>query len=288
MSTRTRVGQTTEALTRSRWPLVARLCSNALDSRPTPNAERVTSTDRTGAQPSEAWFATTHWSVVLSARDKASPQSAEALEALCRAYWCPLYAYVRRQGHSPHDAEDLTQEFFSRLLHKDYLHAVAPEKGRFRTFLLVALKRFLADVQDRARAQKRGGGAVPLSIDAERAEQRYCVEPVDQMTPERIYERHWALTLLDRAMSRLGDEFVSAGKADEFEQLKGFLTAERGAIAHAEVAPKLGLSEGALRVAVHRLRRRFRELFREEIANTVASPGEIEEEVRHLMAVLSE
>lgn len=248
----------------------------------------MTSTRAAAPRPSEAWFATTHWSVVLSARDPASSLSERALEELCRAYWGPLYAYLRRQGRSPHDAQDLTQEFFARLLHKDYLRAVDREKGRFRTFLLVALKRFLADESDRARARKRGGGVPCLSLDAEAAEHRYGAEPVDTLTPERLYERHWALALLDRTMARLRQEFVASGKAEEFAILKTFLTAERDAISYAEVAPQLGLSEGALRVAAHRLRRRYRDLFREEIAHTVADPTEIEEEIRHLMAVLSD
>jgi RNA polymerase sigma-70 factor (ECF subfamily) len=226
--------------------------------------------------------------VVLSARDKQSPQSDQALEDLCRTYWCPLYAYVRRQGRSPHDAEDLTQGFFARLLQKDYLRSVAREKGRFRTFLLVALKRFLADEWDHARAQKRGGGTGCISLEAEAAERRYRFEPVEPLTPERVYERHWALTLLDVTLARVRREFDAAGKAEEFERLKVFLTSARGAAPYAKVASELGLSEGALRVAVHRLRRRFRDLFREEIAHTVADPAEIEEEVRHLMAVLSE
>jgi len=248
----------------------------------------MTSTRAASPRPSEAWFATTHWSVVLSARDPASSLSERALEELCRAYWGPLYAYLRRQGRSPHDAQDLTQEFFVRLLHKNYLHAVDREKGRFRTFLLVALRRFLADESDRAHAQKRGGGVACLSLDAEAAEHRYGAEPVDTLTPERLYERHWALALLDRTMARLRQEFVASGKAEEFAILKTFLTAEKGAISYTEVAPQLSLTEGALRVAAHRLRRRYRDLFREEIAHTVADPTEIEEEVRHLMAVLSD
>lgn len=235
-----------------------------------------------------AAFVTTHWSVVLAAQEKGSPQEAGALEELCRSYWYPLYAHARRLGHGPAEAEDLTQEFFARLLERDYLQAVDPAKGRFRTFLLVALKRFLADEWDRSRAQKRGGRIAHWSLGAETAEQRYQVEPVDRMTPERVFERHWALTLLDRTMTRLGQEFAAAGKGSEFEQLKEFLTADRGDIPHAEMAPRLGLSEGALRVAVHRLRRRFRELFREEIARTVASPAEINDEVRYLLAALSE
>ena len=232
-------------------------------------------------------FVTTHWSVVLSARQKDSPQSAAALETLCRTYWYPLYAYVRRQGHSPPDAQDLTQEFFARLLQKDYLKAAAREKGRFRTFLLVALKRFLANEWDRLRAQKRGGGQPLLSLDTELAEERYRIEPVEGATADRIYERRWALTLLDRTMTRLREEFTGAGKAEEFKRLKVCLTAERGDISYAEIAAALGQSEATVRVAVHRLRKRFREVFREEIAQTVASVEDIDEEVRYLMGVLA-
>ncbi len=232
-------------------------------------------------------FLTTHWSVVLAARNKSSPESAAALEALCSAYWYPLYAYVRRQGHSPHDAQDLTQEFFARLLQKDYLKAAAREKGRFRTFLIVALKRFLANEWDRLRAQKRGGGQAVVPLDTEVAEQRYRVEPVEGATADRVFERRWALTLLDRTMARLREEFSSMGKNQDFDCLKSCLTAERGEISYAEIATKLGISEGAARVAVHRLRRRFREVFREEIAHTVSSAEEIDEEVRYLMGVLA-
>lgn len=237
--------------------------------------------------PSEAWFGTTHWSVVLSARDRASPQSEAALEQLCRAYWCPLYAFVRRQGYSPHDAQDLTQEFLSRLVHKDYLDTVRQEKGRFRTFMMMAIKRFLSDAWDQARAQKRGGGARNLSLEAAEAEGKYQVEAVEEVTPETLYERHWALTLLDRTMSRLRREYAAAGKSAAFEELKVFLTQAKGTIPHAEVAQRLGLNEGAVRVSAHRLRKRFRELFREEIARTVSCPEDIEGEVRHLFAVLS-
>jgi RNA polymerase sigma factor (sigma-70 family) len=225
--------------------------------------------------------------VVLSARKNDSPQSAAALETLCRTYWYPLYAYVRRQGHIPPDAQDLTQEFFARLLEKDYLKAAAQEKGRFRTFLIVALKRFLANEWDRVRAQKRGGGQPLLSLDTELAEQRYRIESVEGSTAERLFERRWALTLLDRTMKQLREEFAAAGKVGEFDVLKACLTAERGEISYAEVAAALGLSEGAARVTVHRLRKRFREVFRAEIAHTVASPEEIEEEVRYLMSVLA-
>jgi len=173
--------------------------------------------------------------VVLSARQKDSPQSAAALETLCRTYWYPLYAYVCRQGHGPPDAQDLTQGFFARLLQKDYLQAAAREKGRFRTFLIVALKRFLANEWDRDRAQKRGGGLALLSLDTELAEERYRIEPAENATADRIYERRWALTLLDRTMTRLRDEFTAVGKAEEFERLKTCLTAERGDISYAEI-----------------------------------------------------
>jgi RNA polymerase sigma factor (sigma-70 family) len=235
-----------------------------------------------------AGFATTHWSVVRAAGERGSPAASAALEYLCRTYWYPLYAYVRRQGHSPPDAQDLTQEFFARLLQKDYLKAAAREKGRFRTFLIVALKRFLANEWDRLRAQKRGGGQPPLSLDTDLAEERYRIEPAADATADRIFERRWALTLLDRTMTRLRQEFAGSGRAQEFERLKGCLTAERGEISYAEIAAALGMSESTARVAVHRLRKRFRELFREEIAHTVSSPEEIEEEVRYLMSVLAE
>jgi RNA polymerase sigma-70 factor (ECF subfamily) len=241
----------------------------------------------TQAASVQAVFVTTHWSVVLSARDKNSAGSDQALEELCRTYWYPLYAYVRRLGHSPADAEDLTQEFFSRLLRKDYLRLVTPERGRFRTFLLVALKRFLANEWDRLRAQKRGGGQRLASLD-QAAEERYKIEPTDGLTPEKIYERRWAMTLLEQVLARLEQEFVAARKGEEFECLKACLTRDRDRIPYAEAAARLQISQGAARIAVHRLRKRFRELFRQEIAQTVAGPEEIDEEVGHLLAVLGE
>ncbi len=248
----------------------------------------MNSTSTESAKIARPWFVTTHWSVVLSAREQKSVASDAALETLCRTYWYPLYAYVRRQGHGAHDAQDLTQEFFSRLVQPDYLKSVAREKGRFRTFLLVALKRFLANEWDRARAQKRGGGQVHLALDTSEAETRYQVEPAAALDADRIYDRRWALTLLDQTMTRLRGEFGGAGKAKEFERLKVFLTADRSTIDYAALAAELSQSEGALRVAIHRLRKRFREIFRVGIAHTVASPGEIEEEVRHLLAALGE
>ena len=233
-------------------------------------------------------FLTTHWSVVLAAKDKSSPESAAALEALCSAYWYPLYAFVRRQGHAPSDAQDLTQEFFARLLAKEYLQAADREKGRFRTFLRVALKRFLANEWDRAHRLKRGGGHTPLPLDTTAAEQRYQAEGSDGLPPDRLYERRWARALLEKALARLRADYAAAGKTAEFDQLKGALTAERGSIAYGDLATALDLSEGAARVAVHRLRKRFRDVFRATVAETVSAPEEVEEELRHLVALLGE
>ncbi len=245
-----------------------------------------TSTTRTSG--SEAWFTTTHWSVVLSAQQKGSPQASVALETLCRTYWYPLYAFVRRQGRNPLDAQDLTQEFFARLLEKDYLQAVERERGKFRTFLLMAMKRFLMNEWKQAHAQKRGGGCVTLSLDdGQTAETRYLMETGGSLSAEKLYDRRWAVTLLDRVLERLGREFAAGGKGAVFEQLKGYLMAEKGGVPYAEAAAALGMSEGALKVAVHRLRLRFRELFREEVAHTVSFPSEVDEEIRFLLEAFS-
>ncbi|MDB6027981.1 MAG: hypothetical protein JWM68_4204 [Verrucomicrobiales bacterium] len=248
----------------------------------------MSSTSTGAPRPSHAWFVTTHWSVVLSARDKDPSKSVEALEKLCRTYWYPLYAFARRQGQSPADAEDLTQEFFARLLQKDYLQAAAQEKGRFRTFLLVAFKRFLANEWDRFRAQKRGGGAVHVSLETENAEERYGIEAVEGVNADRVFERRWALTLLERTMNRLRNEFVSASKAEEFERLKSSLTVQHAGISYADIARDLRINEGAARVAVHRLRKRYRDIFRDEIAQTVSSPEEIDAEIQYLLSILGE
>ncbi len=231
-------------------------------------------------------FVTTRWSVVLAAQEKSSPESAAALETLCRAYWYPLYVYVRGSGHSPHDSQDLTQEFFARLLAKDYLQAADREKGRFRTFLRVCLKRFLANEWDRQRAAKRGGGEHPTSLDAAVAEQRYATELTTGVPPDRLYERQWAMALLEQAMARLRAEYTDTARVAEFEQLKSALTAERGTIPYAELAAALNTTEGAARVAVHRLRKRYRELFRAAVADTVSEPGDVDDEVRHIATVL--
>jgi RNA polymerase sigma-70 factor (ECF subfamily) len=222
--------------------------------------------------------------MVLSARDQDSPKSSEALEALCRTYWFPLYAFVRRQGRSAHDAQDLTQEFFARLLEKDYLKSATQEKGRFRTFLLMALKRFLANEWDRQHAQKRGGTTHILSIDQELAESRFAAEPAHQLQPDLLFDRQWALTLLDRTMARLHDEYVATGRAKLFELLRGCLAKDESALPYAEIAARLDLTEAAVKMAVQRLRARYREILRAEIADTVATPEEIEEEIRHLFS----
>ena len=211
-----------------------------------------------------------------------------ALDELCQVYWYPLYAYVRRRGSSPEDAEDLTQEFFRTLLEKEYLKVADREKGRFRTFLLVALQRFLANDWDRARAQKRGRRLEHVSLDTSSAETQYQVETASEISPERIYDRRWAFALLGKTMARLRAEFVASGKQDEFEQIKECLTAERGTLDYSTLSRRSGQSEGTLRVGIHRLRKRFREIFREDVAQTVATPTEIDAEMRHLMAALAD
>ncbi|MBI5387006.1 MAG: sigma-70 family RNA polymerase sigma factor [Verrucomicrobia bacterium] len=244
------------------------------------------SIDRTPS-PGADYFATTHWSLVLTAQHGNPARAHEALSVLCRTYWYPLYAFVRRQGHGPHDAQDLTQEFFARLLAKNYLADVAREKGKLRSFLLAALKHFLANEWDRARAAKRGGAQAPISLDDTDAETRYLLEPADVMSADRIFERRWALTLLDQVLRRLRTEQADAGKLVAYEQLKPCLTGPKESAPYAELATKLGMTEGAVKVAAHRLRRRYRELLREEIAQTVASPAEVDDEIRHIIAVLS-
>jgi RNA polymerase sigma-70 factor (ECF subfamily) len=209
------------------------------------------------------------------------------LEKLCRAYWPPIYAFVRRQGHGPHDAQDLTQEFFARLLEKNYLADVNRAKGRFRSFLLASLKHFLANEWDKARAQKRGGGKILIPIDAATADTSCGFEPADDSTPEKIFERRWALTLLEQVLRRLREEHVRDGKEKLFDQLKPTLTEASREVRYAEIAECIGASEGAVKVAVHRLRKRYREVLRAEIAATVASPGEVEDELRNLFAALA-
>lgn len=231
-------------------------------------------------------FATTRWSVVLAAGDHTGPQAQAALATLCQGYWYPLYVFARRQGHGPEDAQDLTQGFFARLLEKDFLRSVDPGKGRFRSFLLAAYKHFLANERDRANAQKRGGGRLAVPIDLQGAEDRYRLEPAHTLTAERLFERRWAMTLLGQVLGRLREEFVAVDNAPHFEVLKAFLTGERSDIRYAEVGRQLGMSEGAVKVAVHRLRGRYRELLREEIARTVDDPAQVDEEIRGLFLAL--
>ncbi|MES2924879.1 MAG: sigma-70 family RNA polymerase sigma factor [Verrucomicrobiota bacterium] len=232
-------------------------------------------------------FLTTRWSIVLGARDRASSSGMLALESLCLAYWYPLYVFVRRQGHGAHDAQDLTQAFFARLLEKDYLQSVEPEKGRFRTFLIVAMKRFLLNEWDKLRTQKRGGNVLHLPLDTGLAESRYLNESSETLPADQVFERRWALTLLEQAMARLRSDYVNSGREVEFEHLKTSLTAERGEVSYREIAAALQMTEGAARVALHRLRKRFREVFREEIANTVSTSAEVDDEVRYVVGILS-
>ena len=242
---------------------------------------------QSGTPPeSPRWFATTHWSVVLGAADSAAPGATQALEQLCRTYWYPLYAYVRRQGYSPEDARDSTQGFFACFLEKNYLDQVHPERGKFRSFLLASLQHFLSDERDRARALKRGGGQSLISLDSLDAEERYRQEPADELSPDKAYERRWALTVLDRAQAGLKAEFAADGKSELYEALKVFLSGDKPGYTHAQVAARLGKSTDAIRCAVQRLRQRYGELIRAEVAHTVASPAQVDEEIRYLLKVI--
>jgi RNA polymerase sigma factor (sigma-70 family) len=238
------------------------------------------------ARPGARQFATTRWSQVIAAGQAPTPDSREALSRLCELYWYPLYVYVRRWGYDADQAQDLTQEFFARLLEKHYLRAADPARGRFRSFLLAALKHFLSNERDRAGAVKRGGRSTVISLEFENAEGRYSLEPPDGETPETVYERRWALTLLERTLGRLRQEFDSAGKHVLFARLEGFLTGEQDTLPYAELGPELGMTEGAVKVAVHRLRRRFGALLREEIGETVSEPSQVDDEIRDLFRAL--
>jgi RNA polymerase sigma factor (sigma-70 family) len=268
----------------ARWEMLAREARMSSTSE-TPSSANEHGNDSIPA--GEARFALTHWSVVLAAGRSDSVLARDALEKLCRAYWFPIYAFVRRRGHSPHDAQDLTQEFFARLLEKNYLADVDRARGRFRSFLLGAVKHFLANEWDKARAQKRGGGKIPVPIDFSTAETSFGIEPADRWTAEKIFDRRWALALLEQVLRRLREEHVRDGKERLFDQLKPTLTEASRSIPYAEIATRLGSSEGAVKVAVHRLRLRYRELLRAEIADTVSSPEEVEDEIRQLFRTLS-
>lgn len=232
-------------------------------------------------------FATTHWSVVLAAGDRRAPEATAALERLCQTYWYPLYAYIRRRGYSQHDAEDLTQAFFAHLLERHSLQRLSPAKGKFRSFLLASMNYFLADQYDRRSALKRGGGQLIISFEAHAAEERFRIEPVDSCSPDKLFERRWALTLLDRVLARLEAEFVEAGKKAQFDRLSVYLIHGSADSSYADAARDLGQTEEAVKKASQRMRRRFYTLFREEIANTVATPADVDEELRYLCNLMA-
>ncbi len=252
-----------------------------------PAQDDVTSLTAIGgdAHHGAATFATTHWSVVLEAQGE-SPAGQEALEKLCRTYWRPIYVFLRRKGVGPEEAEDTTQGFFAQLLERRSLDAVRKEKGRLRSYLLGALKYFLADEQRRTTAIKRGKGQRLIPLEELRADERIEMEPADPVTAEMIYERRWALTVLEQVLDRLKNEYATAGNAALFDSLKQLLPDEPGSPSQAEIAAQLGMTENALRQAFYRFRQRYQSLLREEIAHTVATPGDIEDELRHLIAVI--
>ena len=231
-------------------------------------------------------FETTNWSLLLQARAGAATPAREALASLCASYWPPVYAFIRRRGRTPADAEDLTQSYFARFFEKGYVSAFRPEAGRFRTFLLASVTHFLANEWDREQALKRGGGARHLSLDAASAEERLRLEPVDRVTPEAIFERQWTAAVLARCLERLRAEQAASGTLARFERLKPFLTGEGVPADYASLAPELRLSESTVRVAVHRLRRRFAEVLREEVAGTLADPAEVDSEIRWMIETL--
>jgi RNA polymerase sigma factor (sigma-70 family) len=236
--------------------------------------------------PQGGWFASTHWTIVLAAADESSPAAAAALEKLCRTYWYPLYAYSRRRGYGPEDAQDLTQEFFSRLLQNNLLGVADRSKGRFRSFLLGCLEHFLAKEWRRANRQKRGGGVALLSLDAEHGEDRFRLESADPVSADKLYDRRWAITVIETALAALREEYQSSGKTALYQELKGLLSGEAVGKSYAEIACRLAMTEGAVKVAVHRLRQRYGELLRAEVANTVTREGEIDDEVRFLFSAL--
>ena len=236
---------------------------------------------------SSAGFEPTRWSVVVAAKGEQTNLAREALEDLCGAYWPPLYGFIRRSGYSSADAQDLTQGFFERFIAKDYLSDVAQDKGRFRSFLLASLKHFLANQRDREKAEKRGGSIRIVPFEFENAESSYCIQPSHNLTPETIFEKQWATTLLSRVLNRLKDQYQRSGKGKLFETLKASLAGSKESLPYSTLAEQLEMSEAAIKVAVHRLRQHYRELLRDEISRTVASPAEIEAELRYLFGVLS-
>ena len=258
-------------------PLVSASEAGYVGSMPSPVLDAA-------AQPQR--FAPTHWSVVLAAREGDTAGS-EALNALCHAYWPPIYSHIRRQGHEAAEAQDLTQEFFARLVHRDYLARVDHGRGKFRSFLLALLTNFLCEQRGRAGAQKRGGGSRALSLDACDDQGNYLNEPVDELTPEQVFERRWVQTVLQRALDRLSAEYVNSNKVSLFEALKDFQPRQSGSQTYAQIAASLGTTEGAVKSAMQRLRQRHREILRDEIAQTVSSVTEVDEEIRHMRKVLN-
>ena len=233
-----------------------------------------------------AWFTTTHWSVVITAKEGSETLAADALDKLCRTYWPPLYTFIRREGYGPSDAQDLTQEFFGKLLARDYLSHLKHQNGRFRSFLLTFVKHFLSDQRDKARAQKRGGGKIPVSLDDAQSQERAWMEPRSEDNPETLFERRWAQTVLEEAAARLAEEYETEGKGDLFRRMKEFQPGVRGEHGYAKVATEVNMSENALKTAIHRMRRRHSQKLREVVANTVGNPSEINDELRHLMSIL--
>jgi RNA polymerase sigma factor (sigma-70 family) len=246
----------------------------------------MTTESPSSSAPSDI-FATTHWTVVLAAGKRHTPQSNHALEELCRTYWFPLYAYIRRRGHNKEDAEDLTQAFFAKLLEKNFLANLASGKGKFRAFLLASLKHFLANEWDRSQAQKRGGGVTPMSLDWQTADTKFQFAATNEPSPDQAFDREWALALLAKVIERLQKECAADGKARLFEQLKVFLTAGNGETAQHEMAKSLGMEEGAVRVVIHRLRKRYRQLLRDEIMQTLTDPAQADEEMRSLFGAFA-
>jgi RNA polymerase sigma factor (sigma-70 family) len=226
--------------------------------------------------------------MVLAASEADSSRSHQALAALCEAYWFPIYAFIRRQGYAAEEAQDLAQGYFLKLLDRGYLKDVRREAGRFRSFLLVSVKHFLSNERDRERALKRGGGQLSISLDFDAAEGRYTIDPADEaLTPDKLFERRWAMSVLESAMAKLCDEFARSGETRRFERLRLYLVGEEPAVPYREVAGELGLSESAVKVAVHRMRLRFGQVLREVVAQTVANPLEIDEEIRYMLSALA-
>jgi RNA polymerase sigma factor (sigma-70 family) len=250
-------------------------------------AMAVSPPSSTSVPSAGAQFPPTLWSVVLAAGEAGSTRAQEALSALCQTYWYPLYSFLRRQGKGRHDAEDLTQAFFVHLLESSGLEKVRRERGKFRSFLLSALKHFVIDEWAKASAQKRGGGTRIVSLDADHAEAMHAAASMDHLHAEALFERRWAMTLLDRVLSRLETEWTQAGKRERFEQLGPFLSGEPQTVTYAEIGQRLGMTPGAVKVAVLRLRQRYRELLREEVANTVPGESDVDEELRHLLSIVA-